>query len=96
MQTLKTALVAGAIALASTVAFGQASSDPSKVPHNAGTDKGAAPPAATLPDADANAKAGVKAPGANATTGAEISDKNKTGSRPSDSTAPPADMNKTR
>jgi hypothetical protein len=95
MQALKTALIAGAITLASTMAFGQAASvnDSMKAQQNLGIDKGAAK---SSTDADVNAKASVKAPGANATTGAEVSGKSKIDSHPSGDTAAPGNMNKMR
>lgn len=48
MKTLKTLLLAGAVALAGTVAFAQ-TSDQSKAPHNAGTDQGTAKPTQAAP-----------------------------------------------
>ena len=98
MKTLKTVLIAGAMALASTVAFAQNGNDQSKAPHNAGTDQGTAKPAQAAPSGTATTGAGVTAPGAkvDSKTSAEINKNNPNGSRPSDDTVKPGDMNKTR
>ena len=97
MKTLKTVLLAGAIALASTAAFAQMN-DQTKAPHNAGTDQGTTKPAQAAPTVGMDAGANVKAPGAtmNSKNGAEIGPNNPTGSRPSEDTVKPGDMNKTR
>lgn len=101
MKTLKTVLLAGAVALAGTVAFAQGMNDQTKAPHNAGTDQGTANPAHAAPTVGMDAGAKAKASGTTGTTmnskkGAEIGPNNTNGSRPSEDLAKPGDMNKTR
>jgi hypothetical protein len=105
MKKLKTVLIAGAFALASTAAFAQAKVDMNpnasaaspNAAHNAGTDAGTKAPNAT---AGTTTGAGVSAPSAGAkidsSTNAEINKNNPQGSRPGENTRKPGDMDKAR
>ena len=105
MKKLKTVLIAGAFALASTAAFAQAKVDMNSnasaaspnAAHNAGTDAGTKAPNA---NASSTTGAGVSAPSAgakiNSSTNAEINKNNPQGSRPGENTRKPGDMDKSR
>ena len=98
MKGIKTALLAGAFALTSTMAFAQAkvdmnSSAGTTAPHSQGTDQGT-----TSPGAKATTGAGVTAPepGVTSRSNAEINAANPSGSRPGENTRKPGDMDKSR
>ena len=96
MKSIKTALLAGAFALTSTIAFAQANVDMNSsagttAPHS--TDQGT-----TSPGAKATTGAGVTAPepGVTSRSNAEINAANPSGSRPGENTRKPGDMDKSR
>lgn len=105
MKKLKTVLIAGAFALASTAAFAQAKVDMNSdasaaspnAAHNGGTDAGTKAPNA---NASSTTGAGVSVPNAGAridsSTNAEINKNNPQGSRPGENTRKPGDMDKSR